>query len=192
LQQHYFKNLSIFVYDNDKTTLSRRYDVGEAILQENKWFLHHVNLYENGKQTEYEELPLSTSYSQEKIQESNAAPETLSFWQIPSFIQLLDKSGLSSLQYRLHFQNHMAKILLMMAMVLIATGFCLKPARFGKTSALMTLGLSFGFFFYFMNDIIYALGLGQRIPIFLSVWAPSFLGILIGGFILIRIEEESK
>ena len=76
-------------------------------------------------------IEMPTNLTARKIQDSFAAPETMSFWELPSFIRLLENSGFSALRHRLYFDALLARPLLFAAMVLIAASFSLRMQRRG-------------------------------------------------------------
>ena len=64
-------------------------------------------------------ISLPTDLTVGRVQESFASPDTLSFWALPGFIALLDRSGFSSIRHRLHFQALLALPLLAATMALV-------------------------------------------------------------------------
>lgn len=134
-------------------------------------------------------LEIPTNLTIQQIQDSYAAPETFSFWQLPGFISVLEKAGFSALQHRLHFHSLMAMPLLLSGMLLLAAVFSLRPPRRGRTGMLIVSGLTVGFFIYFMTNIIYALGSSGELPIALAAWAPSIIVIMVASSLLLHLED---
>ena len=50
-------------------------------------------------------------------------------------------------------------------------------------------GLFFGFFLYFMSDLVFALGLSSRIPEVLAAWTPATVTTLLGVASLLHLED---
>jgi lipopolysaccharide export system permease protein len=50
-------------------------------------------------------------------------------------------------------------------------------------------GLFFGFFLYFMTDLVFALGLSGRIPEVFAAWTPVMVTTLIGITSLLYLED---
>ena len=53
--------------------------------------------------TALDEMRIPTDLTAEHIQDSFAAPETISFWKLPGFVGLLEQSGFSSSRHRMHW-----------------------------------------------------------------------------------------
>ncbi|MBX9977242.1 MAG: LPS export ABC transporter permease LptG [Alphaproteobacteria bacterium] len=185
LEKGYFKGISIYVFDSTGN-FTRRINAEEGLLKNGQWLL--TNAYTDRNPIK-ENKVLPTELTLQKIRDSNAMPETLSFWQIPGFIQILEKSGMSSLSYRMYYHKIIAQVGFMMIMVLLAAGFCLRPIRSSRTSFLISVCLLTGLLFHFTTDFVYALGLGGRLPPLLSSWLPSLMGLLLSSALLLHAEE---
>lgn len=133
---------------------------------------------------------LSTDLTLQKIRESNAVPETLSLHQIYQFITLLEKSGLSSLNYRMYYNREIARIGLVLTMILLAAGFSLRSSRSSKSAWLISLCILSGLILYFLNDFLFALGLGGRLHPMTATWALPILGSVLSLAILTHAEDR--
>ena len=132
---------------------------------------------------------IPTRLTIENIQDSFASPETMSFWELPEFIRILENAGFSAVKHRLYWHALLASPLLLVAMVLIAATFSLRPTRRGGTLAWAASGLFFGFVLYFVTDIVFALGLSASIPAVLAAWTPATVTMLLGMTSLLHLED---
>jgi lipopolysaccharide export system permease protein len=168
-----------------------RIDAASAILQKGYWELRNATIWDD-KEGEFKThaiMKMQTPLTIEKIQDNNTSPETISFWSLPKFIDILDKSGLSSVSYRLYWHGQIAKLGMMMAMILLAATFGIRPVRQGGTALYIIYGIGSGFVLYFLNDIVYALGLGNQVPILLAAWSPTFIMALLSLALLLHLED---
>lgn len=168
-----------------------RIDAASATLHKGYWELHDAIMWEDKEALakNYPVLKLPTTFTIEKIQDNNTAPETISFWSLPKFIDILNKSGLSSVNYRLYWHGQLAKLGLMMAMILLAASFGFRPIRQGGTMRYISYAIVSGFALYFLNDIVYALGLGNQVPILLAAWTPTLIITLLSLALLLHLED---
>ena len=113
----------------------------------------------------------------------------MSFWDLPSFIETLEKAGFSAVRHRLHWHNLLAAPLLMCAMVLIGAAFTLRHSRRGATTYVIAGGVFTGFALYFFSDVDLALGLSDFIPVTLAAWSPSGVAMLLGLTTLLHLED---
>ena len=168
----------------------KRVDAKSVTLESGKWHLKNVTTWvsEGVPQTSDAEQ-IETNLTLEKIQESNANPETISFWKLPGFISLLEKSGLSTLRYHLYWHGQFAKLGMMAAMVLLGASVCLRSTRNKHASILVGLCLVSGFLLHFLGDIVYALGLGGKIPVLLAAWGPVLITLMLSASFLLHLED---
>ncbi len=168
----------------------RRIDAREAKLDAGEWGLSDVVLTTSQNRPErIESIRLPTNLTIENIQDSFASPETMSFWELPEFIRILENAGFSALKHRLYWHALLASPLLMTAMVLIAATFSLRLTQRGGTLTWASSGLCFGFLLYFLSDIVFALGLSARIPEVLAAWTPATVTMLLGMTSLLHLED---
>ena len=184
-----FKDVTIFLYEGLDRFLGR-IDADTARLKAGHWELENALLTGPDRPAERRaRYVLPTALTLTQIQESFAAPETLSFWALPSFIETLEKTGFSALRHRLHWHSLLAGPLLLCAMVLIAATFSLRLTRRGGTGLLLIAGLFAGFLFYVLSDIVLALGLSGSIPAVLAAWTPAGVSTLLGLSMLFHLED---
>lgn len=178
-----------FMFDKSHQFIGR-IDGDNGLLADGQWTINNARLSTAGLPTQSEEnYVLKTDLSVAQIQESFADPETLSFWQLPGFIALLDKSGFPALRHKLYFNTQLALPFLLAGMVLIGALFSLRLPRRGRTGVLVVLGMITGFTFYFLSNLVYALGASGTLPIWLAAWAPSLLAMMAGGALLLHLED---
>ena len=119
--------LSIFRLDSSDRLLAR-VEARAATLQKGQWALTDARTIVPGRQpTPARDFALPTSMTVDRVQDSFAPPDTLSIWALPGFIDLLDRSGFSSIRHRLHFHSLLAMPLLAGTMALLAAGFARTP-----------------------------------------------------------------
>lgn len=132
---------------------------------------------------------LATDLTLTRIQNNFAPPETMSFWELPDFIDTLERAGFSATRHRLHWHSLLATPLLLCAMVLIAATFTLRHARRGGTLYVVAGGVVTGFLLYFISDLVLALGASDTIPVVLAAWTPSGVALLLGVAMLLHLED---
>jgi len=167
-----------------------RIDAETADLHEGYWQLSEALITGPDRIAERRETyRFDTELTVDRIQESFASPETLSFWQMPAFVALLERAGFSSLKHRVHWHKVLASPLLLAGMVLIGATFSLRMTRRGGTGLLVGVGVAAGFVLYVFSDVILALGLSAKIPAEISAWAPAMVAVLIGSGLLLYVRD---
>lgn len=182
-------DVTVFRYDAAGQFHSRL-DVRRAALRDGVWAL------ESG----WESLPgaaprridrftLPTDMTAEQLQDRFATPQTLPVWELPGFIRTLREAGYSALRHRMYLQSLLTSPVLYMAMVLLAAVFALLPPRKRLVLRLTAGALVSGFLLYFTADIITALGISGRLPLWLAAWSPALVAGFLSTAILLHRED---
>ena len=167
-----------------------RIDAVTAILDSGNWQLANAWITAPDTPPSFKtNYRVKTKLTFEKIQESFASPETISFWDLPDFINVMENAGFSALRHRLHWHTLLALPFLLCAMVLIAATFSLRLVRHGGTLLIVAGGIFVGFLSYFLSDIVYALGLSASLPIMLAAWSPVGISVFLGLAMLMHLED---
>ncbi len=183
------RNVSVY-FLNRLSEFTSRIEARAARLDGGFWVIEDGQRFRLGEPPEpFGELRLPTSLTASKIEESLASPDTMSFWELPGFITLLEQSGFSAQRHRLHFNILLARPFLFCAMVLVAATFSLRMQRRGGAAMLIVSGGVAGFLLYFLSDIVFALGLSAKIPVLLAAWAPAGVSMIFGTSMLLHLED---
>ena len=132
---------------------------------------------------------LPSDLTPERIRDSFGTPNAVPIWQLPSYIAGLESAGFTARSYRLWFQMELAQPLLLAAMVLIAAGFTMRHARFGKTGTMVLYAMLSGFAVFFLRNFAQALGDSGQIPVLLAAWSPSLAAALLALGLVLHLED---
>jgi lipopolysaccharide export system permease protein len=181
--------ISVFRLDGaDK--LLRRVEASKALLQHGFWVLENARVIRPDQMPEPPRtVLLATDLTVNRVQDSFASPDTLSFWALPDFIALLDRSGFSSIRHRLHFQALLALPLLAGTMVLVAAGFSMRPARRGGVARMIGSGVAAGFALFVVSKLAEEFGQSGALPVALAAWVPAAAGLLLAVALLLHVED---
>ena len=182
--------VSIFQTDL-KESLSRRIEAADGSLVDGAFHLDKVWDMVPGQPAAFHDaFTLATSITMNKVQDSFAAPETMSFWELPQFIAFSEESGFSARPHRLYWYTLLASPWLLCAMVLIAAAFNLSGSvRLVGWTGRGVAALAVGFLLYFFSRFLYALGLSATLPIVLAAWAPAAVASMLGLAYLFHRED---
>lgn len=179
----------IFLYGEDHRFLGR-IDAPSARLEPGRWYIERATASAPGTIPRYDaRFTLQTDLSENQIKESFASPKTLSFWELPGFIDTLEKAGFSALRHRLHWHSLLATPVMLAAMVLIGAVFSLRHHRRGRISIMVAGGILSGFVVYFVANLIYALGFSGGLPVGLAAWAPPLIACMMATAVLLHVED---
>lgn len=136
-----------------------------------------------------DEFDLPTTLTLDEIHDTFSTPSAVPIWEIPSFIDRLEKAGFSARSYKMWLQSELALPLTLVAMMLIGAGFTMRHTRFGNTASLVVTALLLAFAFFFLRNFASILGENGEIPIVLAAWAPPIAVILAALALLLHLED---
>ncbi len=167
-----------------------RVDAERAELGDKEWrFYNALRSTPGGTPQEFKQLELATELTHEKILDSFAPPETISFWSLPGFIKLLENAGFSAVRHKLQLHRLLAIPVLFAAMILLAATFSLRTQRRGRVGLVILGGVLTGFLVYFLSNFVFALGLSAKIPVILAAWTPAGVSLMLGVAMLLHLED---
>ncbi|CAK9039519.1 Chaperone SurA (Peptidyl-prolyl cis-trans isomerase SurA) (PPIase SurA) (Rotamase SurA) [Durusdinium trenchii] len=157
-----------------------RIDATEAYLSGKTMELHEARLKSITDQEERRTpiYAIKTALTSGDLRERVAPPETMSLWQLPRFILLAEAAGLPTVRYHIRFHDLCATPLKLLAMVLIAAAFSLRPMRMGGALGLLIFSIGAGFILYMLSEISTAFGESGLVPVALAAWAPALIATL--------------
>ena len=181
---------------NPEGTPTQRIEATSAQLLPGEWLLHGAKRWSltdaNPEQTALAsavDMRLPTDLTQDRLRDGFGDPSSVAFWALPSYIKALERAGFSARSYQVWMQMELALPVLLAAMVLIAAGFTMRHARFGKTGQMVLLALLGGFLIFFLRNFAQVLGQNGQIPILLAAWSPPIAATFLALGLLLHLED---
>jgi len=185
------RQVMVLIYEGSDRFI-RRIDAESARLFDGYWELRDARITGRDQEpagTLRATYRLKTDLTRAKILDSFASPETISFWELPRFITLLEAAGFSALAHRVHWHSLLAEPLLLCAMILIAGSFSLRHNRRSGVIIAVVAGVVTGFIVFFASHLVLALASKGAIPTILAAWTPAGAATLLGLSTLLHIED---
>jgi len=184
-----------FLMFNTKGDPVRRIEAAVAELTPGAWLLTDAKYWdltthipEKTARIE-DQAVLASDLTRESIRDSFGKPSAIPIWSLPDYIAQLEQAGFSARAHRVWYQTELALPLLLAAMVLIAAGFTMRHARFGKTGQMVLYALIGGFVIFFLRNFAQILGQNGQIPVALAAWSPPVAAILLSLGLLLHLED---
>jgi lipopolysaccharide export system permease protein len=170
--------------------LRQRIEAKRAMLVRGAWLLDDATSMAPDRLPDPpSQMRLPTDLTVGRVEESFASPDTLSFWSLPGFIAMLERSGFSSIRHRLHFQSLLSLPLLTAVMALVAAGFSMRPARRGGVAQMIGSGVAAGFVLFMISKVAEEFGNSGALPVVLAAWAPAAAGLMLAVALLLHLED---
>jgi lipopolysaccharide export system permease protein len=181
--------VTVIIYDHDNH-FRERIEAKTATLAGGYWRLLDVRRYRlNEPPVGSPEYLLETNLTVEQVRESFATPDTVSFWDLPFFIEKADRAGLAAAGYKLQYQKLLSRPALLVTMVLVAAAFSLRFFRFGGVQNMVLCGVATGFVLYVLSKITDDLSKADLLHPIAAAWLPVVIGTLTGLLPLLYQED---
>ncbi|MEO0829454.1 MAG: LptF/LptG family permease, partial [Pseudomonadota bacterium] len=161
---------------------------GWALTKAKVWPLEGVENPES-EATLADAMTIPSTLTHAQIRDSFASPSALPIWDLPAFIENLNRAGFSARLHRVFLQMSLATPLFLAAMVMIGAGFTMRHTRFGRTGQMVMLALLLGLAVYFLRNFAQILGENGQIPILVAAWFPPVAAILLSLTLLLHLED---
>jgi len=181
--------LTVFRFDLNHKFLER-IEAREATLEKGAWVFKEVRKYSLSAPPVLEDsLRIATSLTPAQVRNSFSTPETVSFWQLPSYIRSSENTGFASAGYRLQYQKLVAQPFLLVAMVMLAAAVSLRFFRFGGVQKMVLSGVGSGFLLYVLAKVTEDLSKAELMHPIAAAWLPVCVGGLT-GFLALLYQED--
>jgi lipopolysaccharide export system permease protein len=181
--------ITAFIFDT-KGHFVERVDATEAELQQGFWMLKDALVSRVDREPEkFNTYLLSTYLTPERAADAFGSIISVSFWELPTIIQIAEKAGISSSRLRIQYELLLSRPLLCVAMVLLAATVSLRSFRSGGIQTMVVTGMVGGFGFFLFAEISRQFGSAGLAPPWAAVWIPVLLAILVALTVLLHQED---
>jgi lipopolysaccharide export system permease protein len=182
-------SVSVYTFDS-AGQFQERIEAKNATLEQGYWRFDDARIYASGNPPVLQDTyRLATNLTLEQVRESFATPETVPFWQLPSYIELADRAGLVAAGYRLQYQQLLSRPFLLAAMVLLAASVSLRFFRFGGVQKMVLGGISAGFLLFVLSKFTEDMSKSELLSPVMAAWIPVLVGSLTGFVVLLHQED---
>ena len=183
------QSVTVFQYDRNHS-LTERIEAKRALLKDGRWELEDVWVSAVGQEPEfYKRYLLSTYLTPTQVRDSLGTVFSISFWDLPNFIQIAERAGLPATQYRVQYQLLLSRPFLLVTMVLIAATCSLRGFRFGNVQINAVLGLAAGFTFFVLSEVSRNFAMAGLTTAAAAAWVPVLIAASLALTVLLYKED---
>ncbi len=181
--------VTVFVSDKD-SNFKERIEAASAELKAGVWEFQTAQvLAVNSEPKKFDTYELATNLTQDELNSTVGASETVSFWALPRVISRLELAGLDATRYRLKYQTLLARPALLVAMILTAASVSLRFFRFGSVAKMVLSGILAGFSLYVVTKLAENLGSAGVISTIAAAWMPAIIACMM-GMLALFVQED--
>ena len=179
----------IYQYD-EQNRFVERVDGKRARLEDGYWMVEDGWVTRVGQQPEKFAFYTVTTYlSPDRVKDAFGSLISLSFWELPRLIEVVDKAGLSTAPYDVQYQLLWARPILLVVMVLLAATVSLRSFRSGGVQTMVIFGMVGGLGFFLLAEVSRQVGVAGLVAPWVAVWVPVSVACLVSATVLLHQED---
>jgi lipopolysaccharide export system permease protein len=169
---------------------TERIDAERATLGDGYWELQRGIVSRPAKEAQpFERYRVSTYLTREKVGDALGSEISVSFWQLPSLIEVAERAGLSPYRYKMQYALLLSRPMLLIAMVILAATVSLRSFRSGGIQTMVLTGMVGGIGFFLLLEVSRQIGVAGLISPDTAVWVPIGLALLVSLTVLLHQED---
>ncbi|MGI9523827.1 MAG: LPS export ABC transporter permease LptG [Hyphomicrobiaceae bacterium] len=138
---------------------------------------------------QFESFTVATYLSPERVKDAFGSIISLSFWELPTLIDVVERAGLSAAPYHVQYQLLWARPFLLAVMVLLAATVSLKSFRSGGIQTMVVFGMVGGIGFFLLAEVSRQVGVAGLVAPWVAVWVPVSVACLVSATVLLYQED---
>ena len=171
-------------------TFAERIDAGTAILRDGHWLLRGAWVSRPREKPEFfNEYVVSTYLSRTQVTNRLGTIISVSFWELPDFVELIERAGLSAQRFKMQYAMLLSRPAMMLVMVLLAGTVALKAFRFGGIQTMVIIGIVTGFGFFLLQEVSRQVGAAGLVSPAIAAWVPLLVACLLSVTVLLHQED---
>ena len=180
----------LIVQFNDKFELIRTIESEKIDITSFNWKIKNSNISENNASKKVEQMLFKSNFDLKKI---NTLFSNLSSLNIYELFQL--RKNYKSLNYSLtEIDSHFNKLFsypIYLTLITILTSIIMFNISYQKNSLFrIVLGIFLSVIIYYISNFFNVLGTSEKIPLFLSIWLPLIILLIINIIFILRLNEK--
>jgi len=179
----------VYQFDRDGRFVER-IDAERGALGDGAWELTNALVSKPGQEAVHHgRYTVSTYLSRERISDALGSEISVSFWQLPSLIEVAERTGLSAARYRMQYAMLTSRPALLLAMVILAATVSLRSFRSGGIQTMVLTGMVGGIGFFLLTEVSRQIGLAGLVSPTTAVWMPICLAVFVSLTVLLHQED---
>lgn len=179
-----------FEVRDDALRFTRRMEAERAELKRGFWQLSNlVEATPGSRPVRHTNLAIPTTLDASELVNRFVTPATLSFWELPFFINEARAAGFAPTRYELKWQSLLAYPLLLAVMAGLGAAFSLQLQRLGNLAKWGAMGAGVGLFLFSYSQLAGAFAMTQTVPPIVAAWSAPLAGMFIALAIVAFMED---
>ena len=163
----------------------------KAFIKDNKWILSNTKTIDNNNSVfEKDKIDFHSNFNYKDISGLFSNLTSLTLWKLIELKKDYLSIKYSTTEIDYHFQKVMAYPFLITIISVLSATLMLNIGHQKQKLYLIVLGIMLSVVIYYINFFFGTMGINEKIPLFISVWTPILILLIISVIGLVRINEK--
>ena len=189
IEKNYLINNFITVFDENfkiiKNIRSKKIDISK-----NDWQIYDAKIFKNNEYTIEKEFKIKTNFNLERINTLYSNLSSLSIYGLYELRKNYLKLNYSLTEINLQMLKIISYPIYLLLMTLFSSLLMLRIKNVKGNTYKIGIGLFFSVIIYYLNNFSLVLGGTDKIPLFLSIFLPLFIILIINTIMIYKINEK--
>ncbi len=165
-------------------------DARQAELKDGYWDLEDAWVSRVGiPPVRFQHFQVPTHLTREQVNQALGSVLSMSYWELPRAIALVERAGLSATRYRVQYEILQTRPILLAAMVLLGATVSLGTFRMGGIQTKVIVGLVAGFGFFILAEVSRQMGVSGIATPMAAAWSPVIVACFLSLTVLLHQED---
>ena len=180
----------LIVQFNSKFELIRTIESDKIDITSFEWKIKNSNVSENNVSKREEELLFKSNFNMERINTLFSNLNSLNFFELIELRKNYKTLNYSLTEIDSHF-NRLLSYPVYLTLITILSSIIMFNIGYQKNSLFrIVLGIFLSVVIYYISNFFGALGTSEKIPLFLSIWLPLIILLIINITFILRLNEK--
>ena len=156
----------------------------------NNWLVHDASVFEENEKKNIELLEFQSNFNLKRIKSLFSNLSSLSIFQLLDLRDNYKALNYSIVEVDIQLNKILTYPIYLMLMTIISSIIMFNTKRFKSSTIKIVIGLFFSVIIYYISNFFNVMGNTERIPLFVAIWSPLLILVIINSLMLIRINEK--
>ena len=159
-------------------------------IEKNEWVAHDVKIYQNNESQEKSNITLYSNFNYEKIQSLFSNLSSLSIIELFELRKNYKALNYSIIEVDLQLNKIISYPVYLSLMTIFSAIMMFNIKRYSSSTFKISIGLFLSVIIYYVNNFFNVMGKTEKFSIFVSIWVPLIILLLINIIMINRINEK--
>ena len=156
----------------------------------NTWQIYDASVFEDNEKKNVNLFEFQSNFNLKRIKSLFSNLSSLSIFQLLDLRDNYKALNYSIVEVDIQLNKIFTYPIYLMLMTIISSIIMFNTKRFKSSTFKIVIGLFFSVIIYYISNFFNVMGNTERIPLYVAIWSPLLLLIIINSLMIVRINEK--